>query len=116
MAWNEPGGGKDPWGGGQGDGPPDLDEALKKIREKFSRFGGGGSGGGGSTQPGSAKGIALTLLVILVVVWLFMSVYQVDEKERAVVLRFGKFHEVVGPGLHIRQPRKSASIATNSGI
>lgn len=37
MAWNEPGGNKnnqDPWGGGNkgGDqGPPDLDEALKKV-------------------------------------------------------------------------------------
>ena len=33
MAWNEPGGGnnnsKDPWGGGD-QGPPDLDDALKK--------------------------------------------------------------------------------------
>jgi len=103
MAWNEPGGGKDPWGGGQGDGPPDLDEALKKIREKFSMFGvgSGSSSGGGGEQPGSIKGIAVTLLVILAAVWLFMSVYQVDEKERAVVLRFGKFHEVVSPGLHI---------------
>ena len=33
MAWNEPGGGnnkpKDPWGGGDQQGPPDLDEALR---------------------------------------------------------------------------------------
>ena len=32
MAWNEPGGGKDPWGGNRNDqGPPDIDEALKKL-------------------------------------------------------------------------------------
>jgi len=32
MAWNEPGNGKDPWGGNTGNqGPPDIDEALKKI-------------------------------------------------------------------------------------
>ena len=49
MAWNEPGGGKDPWGGNRNnDGPPDLDEALNKLKEKFSSFGGGGSGGGNS--------------------------------------------------------------------
>ncbi|MFY9332828.1 MAG: protease modulator HflK N-terminal domain-containing protein, partial [Porticoccaceae bacterium] len=40
MAWNEPGGGKDPWGGNRkNDGPPDLDEALNRLKEKFSGFG-----------------------------------------------------------------------------
>ena len=38
MAWNEPGGGnkgpRDPWGGGD-QGPPDLDEAMKKLQEKL---------------------------------------------------------------------------------
>ena len=35
MAWNEPGGGKDPWGGkNDGDGPPDLDDVLQKLRDK----------------------------------------------------------------------------------
>ena len=54
MAWNEPGGNRnnqDPWGGGnrgRKDGPPDLDEAIKKGMEKLNRlFGGKPSGGGG---------------------------------------------------------------------
>ena len=43
MAWNEPGGSgkdKDPWGGGGGDkqGPPDLDEVVKKMQDKFGHF------------------------------------------------------------------------------
>ena len=42
MAWNEPGGGKDPWGGNRSnEGPPDIDEAIKKLKETFSAFGGG---------------------------------------------------------------------------
>ena len=65
MAWNEPGGGnnkpKDPWGGGD-QGPPDLDEALKKLQDKLGgMFGGGGarkSGGSG----GSSGGIPGALL------------------------------------------------------
>mgnify|MGYP001427966180 CR=1 FL=1 len=50
MAWNEPGGGKDPWGGNSGgDGPPDLDEALQKLRARMDKiFGGSGGGKGGS--------------------------------------------------------------------
>ena len=52
MSWNEPGGGnnrpRDPWGGND-QGPPDLDEALKKLQQRLSGlFGGRGSGGGGS--------------------------------------------------------------------
>ncbi|MDG1474822.1 MAG: protease modulator HflK N-terminal domain-containing protein, partial [Porticoccaceae bacterium] len=47
MAWNEPGGGKDPWGGNRNnEGPPDIDEALKKLKEKLTAFGGGQGGSG----------------------------------------------------------------------
>ena len=44
MAWNEPGGNnQDPWGGKRNnEGPPDLDEALKKFQDQLNgRFGGG---------------------------------------------------------------------------
>ena len=35
MAWNEPGGDKkDPWGSGGNEGPPDLDEMARKMRER----------------------------------------------------------------------------------
>ena len=50
MAWNEPGGNgsKDPWGdrGGQ-QGPPDLDEVLKKLKTGIGGLFGRGRGGGG---------------------------------------------------------------------
>ena len=47
MAWNEPGGGKgprDPWGG-KDQGPPDLDEALRKLQDQLNGLFGGRSGG-----------------------------------------------------------------------
>jgi len=72
MAWNEPGGGKDPWGGNRGnDGPPDIDEALKKLAEKFQFFGSGGSGGG-------IKGLLPIVLAVLAILWGLMGFYQVD--------------------------------------
>ena len=107
MAWNEPGGGKDPWGGGQGGGPPDLDEALRKFRQKFGKFGGGnGSGSGGGGLPGIPGGRRLVpvILVLLFIVWALAGTYQIDEKERAVVLRFGEYLDTVGPGLHWNPP------------
>ncbi|HLV48252.1 MAG TPA: protease modulator HflK N-terminal domain-containing protein, partial [Aliidiomarina sp.] len=58
MAWNEPGkGGKDrdPWStnkGGNNQGPPDLDEALKSLMSKLG-LGGNKGGSGGSKNGGS---------------------------------------------------------------
>ncbi|MDO3381090.1 FtsH protease activity modulator HflK [Gilvimarinus algae] len=105
MAWNEPGGGdKDPWGNRNNDGPPDLDEALKKLQEKLGGIFGGGSGGKGG---GSAKGFGTLLIGAIVVAGLlyaFAGFYQVDEKERAVVLRFGAFSEIKQPGLRWNAP------------
>ncbi len=109
MAWNEPGGDKkDPWGGGGDKGPPDLDEAFKKLQEKLAGIFGGGkpsADGGNSSGPTEISGgfIALVLLA-LVAVWAALGVYQVDEKDRAVVLRFGKYVDTYGPGLHWNPP------------
>ena len=95
MAWNEPGGGKDPWGGNRGDqGPPDIDEALKKLKEKLTMFGGKGDGGIGKPG-GSVKGLLPAALLGLVLVWGLMGFYQVDEKENAVVLRLGEYSETI---------------------
>jgi len=114
MAWNEPGGNrndKDPWGGGNrgnDQGPPDLDEALKKGMEKLNKLFGGKSGGsGGSSNKGSgaaAGGIFLVVIVGLLIMLASQSFYTVDAKERAVVLRFGKFLETKGPGLQFKLP------------
>ena len=43
-------------------------------------------------------------LVLLAVAYLWNAVYTVDEKERAVILRFGQYVETVGPGLHMYFP------------
>lgn len=111
MAWNEPGGdNKDPWGGRKkNDGPPDLDEALKSFQNKINQlFGAKGSstGGGGGTGGGvniSASMIAI-LAVLLLVAYIAMGIYQLDAKEKAVILRLGVYHDTVGPGLHWNPP------------
>ena len=115
MAWNEPGGsgGKDPWGGGRKDeqGPPDLDEVVRKLQNKLSgMFGGGGrrgngndenSGGGGGTG-GSAIGAGSfgAILVIALLVWGLSGIYIVDEGTRGVVTTFGKYTDTTMPGPH----------------
>lgn len=109
MAWNEPGGGnnqgpKDPWGGND-QGPPDLDEALKKLQEKMGGLFGGRSSSGGSGGGSFISGPLLGVLAVgALLVWGLMGFYQVDQQERAVVLRFGKYLETVQPGLQWNPP------------
>ena len=113
MAWNEPGGNnqgdKDPWGNKNDQGPPDLDEAFKKLQNNLSQmFGGKGSGSGGSGGGSSLKmnsGMIGGLIILAVVGWALSGVYTLDEKERGVVLRLGKVNdEILLPGLHWNPP------------
>ncbi|AJY51205.1 MULTISPECIES: FtsH protease activity modulator HflK [Halomonadaceae] len=139
MAWNEPGGGNqhDPWSsggrrggndndgnrgsnnggnngnkGGNNQGPPDLDEALKKFQDKLnSMLGGGkkggskksdgGGGGGKSRNPFALPGL---LIIVALAIWAAMGFYLVDQSERGVVLRFGEFQGIVEPGLQWNPP------------
>ena len=108
MAWNEPGGGgKDPWGNRGDQGPPDLDEAFKKLQAQLSGiFGGGRGGGGGGGRGAQLTGGAIGMVaVVLLVVYALFGLYQIDEQERGVVFRFGAAQEgIVGPGLHWNPP------------
>jgi len=108
MSWNEQGGDKDPWGGRKGDqAPPDIDEALKRLKEKVTAFTGkrgGGKGSGFGGGMGSAKNLLPIVLSGLLVLWALGGVYQVDEKEQAVILRLGEYHNTVGSGLHWNPP------------
>lgn len=111
MAWNEPGGNsnnQDPWGGRKGggrQGPPDLDEAFRKLQESLNGlFGGGKKRGDDDSGRSGGFGLLFVGLGLLAVIWLYSAIYVVDEQEQAVVLRFGKYHETVGPGLNIYFP------------
>ena len=114
MAWNEPGGNsnnndQDPWGGRRGGdrkGPPDLDEAFRKLQDSLNGMFGGkkSSGGGNAGRKGGGFGLIAIVVAVIAVIWLYSAIYVVDEQEQAVVLRFGEYHETVGPGLNIYFP------------
>lgn len=111
MAWNEPGGNsnnQDPWGdrnkrGGQKQGPPDLDEALRKLQDNLKGLFGGPKKPG-SKGSGFGFGLVAVIIAVLAAMWLYTAVYSLDEQEQAVILRFGKYHKTVGPGLNIYFP------------
>jgi len=112
MAWNEsggnPGGKRNPWGGGNKpeQGPPDLDEVVRNLQRRLSAlFGGGGGGPRGIGTPGPIRGFGLGgIAAVLVVVWAFTGLYTVDAAERGIVLRFGKHVATTMPGLRWHLP------------
>lgn len=111
MAWNEPGGSgdKDPWGGqkkNSGDGPPDLDEVVKNLTERFGRlFGGGGNSGGDSSGSPRFGGAAVSGVLILILgIWIVSGFYIVEEGNRGVVQQFGAYNETTEPGLRWYAP------------
>ncbi len=112
MAWNEPGGNRDPWSGsGRNQGPPDLDELLKKLGERFRKLIGGkgggsgdGDGDGGNRGRGAGASGLLLIVAVLAVVWLLSGFYIVNEGKRAIVLRFGAYQQTTTPGIHWHLP------------
>ena len=117
------------WGKRPNDGPPDLDEMLRKLQQKLAGlFGGRGSpGNSGPSEPSppfngpspAFFGGSIAFIVILVVgVWLASGFYIVEEGRRGVVLRLGKYIETTNPGprWHIPYPIESAEVVNVSGV
>ena len=101
MAPNDQnGGGRGPWGNGRPGGPrnqPDLEELLKRGRDKLKQAIPGGSG-----LPGPL--ILLAVIVLAAIVAFYAFTFRVNPDELGVVMRFGKVSRQEPPGLHFRMP------------
>jgi membrane protease subunit HflK len=115
------------WGKKNNEGPPDLDEMLRKLQQKISGLLGfrprpaGTPPTGGSLPPGmgAAMGGGVIFIILLIVaVWLASGFYIVDDGRRGVVLRLGKYLETTQPGprWHIPYPVESAEVVNVSGV
>jgi membrane protease subunit HflK len=113
------------WGKKSNEGPPDLDEILRKLQQKIAGLLGfrpraqGPSGPPGSNGMGGAVGGGLVFIVLLILaVWLASGFYIVEEGRRGIVLRLGKFLETTQPGprWHIPYPIESVEVVNVSGV
>ncbi len=78
---------------GQGPSSDDLEKKVIEIRDYFkNKF---------NPQKGL---LPILVVVVLVVIGAYTSMYEVDTEETGVVLRFGKFSGFADPGLHFKLP------------
>jgi membrane protease subunit HflK len=116
------------WGKKNNEGPPDLDEILRKLQQKISGLLGfrprpagdrpppGGGGGGGVSA--ALGGGAIFIVLLIIAVWLASGFYIVDEGRRGVVLRLGKYLETTmpGPRWHIPYPIETVEVVNVSQV
>jgi len=95
MAWNEPNGNKDPWGRKR-DNNSELDDILKGFNKFINDF---FKSSGGSSNTPNKKNVSL-LAGIIIAIYFLSGVYIVNDGERGVVLQFGEFVSITGPGPH----------------
>jgi modulator of FtsH protease HflK len=117
MPWNDQkggwqqgggGGGRGPWGQGPGGGggnrggggggmqPPNIEDLMKRGRERLKGM-----------FPNQSPSLVVVALVggTLLVLWLLTGFYSIQPAEQGIVLRFGQVVDTLGPGFHIRLPQ-----------
>ena len=107
MAWNEPpdNKGQDPWGNrGRGEGPPDLDDIVRKMQEGFSGLFGGKTPRQKKERKGGFPFSWMIVVIVLVLLLLVDITYLIDQQERGVVMRFGRYDKTLQPGLNFVLP------------
>ncbi len=129
MPWDDqdPGrNGRGRGGGGQS-GPPELDELIDVMKERFTRgfrrssssSGDNDGGGAGRQKRSSSSGsrkpnrtIISLAIVIALGLWVSSGLYVVEQGEQGVELRFGEYVRTAGAGLrwHIPFPVEEAVV------
>ncbi len=125
MAWNQPGGQKQPWGRRPG---PDagLDKLVRDLQRRFEALlrprragGSGGDDGDGERSAGDGGNTAFVIILLAAVAfWLLSGFYQIAAAERGVIQRFGKYVETKPPGLgwHLPWPIETVSKVNVSNV
>jgi len=98
---NDPWGkGPGPWGSGPGEGPPDLEEFLRRSQEGLKQVLPSGVGG---------RGVAILVLLTLIA-WLSSGFYTVGPNEIGLNLIFGKYRGKTQAGLNYNLPSPIGSV------
>ena len=106
MPWNEPNSNNnnDPWGGKKDQGPPNLDKLLSDfIKKLHALFRNKKMNTNTNWQPSMNQEVGFVagiIALVIVAIWAVSGLFIVYPAEEAVILRFGKYTEILQPGLH----------------
>ena len=108
MAWDDQSNGKSPWDPNKGQ-PPDLDQIVEEWQKRFNKLFGMKTSGSGKQRK---KPPLLLIGLMILFIWTLSGLYQIDDSERGVVLRFGSNTQTTMPGLrwHIPWPIESVEV------
>ena len=82
-------GGNNPWGGGGSSNNRDLEDSIRKAKEKFGKF-----------KIGGPRNLSILIFVALLF-WFATGFYRVEPDEQGIELLFGKWNQTTTqPGLH----------------
>ena len=82
-------GGNNPWGGNNSNNSSDIEESIKKARDRLNKF-----------KLGSPRNISIFVLVAILL-WIATGFYRVEPDEQGIELLFGKWNgTTTQPGLH----------------
>tara|TARA_Y100001970_G_scaffold287638_1_gene412802 strand:+ start:2633 stop:3730 length:1098 start_codon:yes stop_codon:yes gene_type:complete len=83
------GGNNNPWGGGGSSNNIDLEDSIKKAKERFGKF-----------KFGGPRNLSFFIIIALLL-WLATGFYRVEPDEQGIELLFGKWNQTTTqPGLH----------------
>ena len=100
MAWDDQGNGKSPWDPNKGQ-TPDLDQIVEEWQKRFNRLFGVKTSGSGKRRK---KPPVLLIGLMILFIWVLSGLYQIDDSERGVELRFGEYSQTTMPGLKWHMP------------
>ncbi len=93
-------GGNSPWGGSSSNNR-DLENSIKKAKEKFGRF-----------KLGNPRNLSIFIIIALLI-WLATGFYRVEPDEQGIELLFGKWNQTTTePGLHFFFPTPIGKVMT----
>lgn len=110
------------------EGPPDLDDLFKDLRNKIDNLFRTGpkklNGGGnfnqnqGASNNGSERIPVLPIIIIVLLIWMATGFYIVDQGQRGVELRFGKYLQTTqpGPSWHLPYPIETVEVINQEQV
>lgn len=126
LVFNE--GGPDDRRPGRRDGPPDLEELWRDLNRRISGLFGGkkgpspprapGGGSGFSPDGRSTRAIVGIVIAVVIAIWLASGFFIVQEGQTGVILQFGRYKSMTGPGIQWRWPYpiQSHEVVNISGV